>query len=135
MRIYEISHEDLNSVSEKEQIAAVSNDGNLIYYIENPSESVQLAAVTSDPSAVRHIENPSEQVQLATVKQNGGMLGWIKDPASKQVIMTAILNVYKTNLDLFTDPVYNKNFYMKYRNQYPDWPEWAIIDKSLGNAE
>ena len=53
------------------QLAAVTQDGGAIAYIDNPSEQVKMEAVKQDGHAIYYIENPSEQVQLAAVTQTG----------------------------------------------------------------
>ena len=50
--------------SEEVQLAAVSQCGLAINYIENPSEEVQLEAVRQNWSAIQNIKNPAEEVQL-----------------------------------------------------------------------
>ena len=69
--------------------------------INNMSEENQIIEVTDQPSNLYYIDNPSEKVQLAAVKVFGGALKWImklkkdgrlkKDP-SNLVIKTAIEN-------------------------------------------
>jgi len=73
---------DIETPSEEVQLAAISQDGNMIRYIidsigGNPSEKVQLVAVEENGSAIRYIKNPSERVQLAAVKNDGHALRYI----------------------------------------------------------
>lgn len=81
--------ENIINPSERVQLAAVQNYGDLIRYIENPSEQVQLAAVRKNGDAIRYIENPSEAVQLAAVQENAWAIEDIPDP-SERVQLAAI---------------------------------------------
>jgi len=71
------------------QLAAVTQNGNAISYIKNPSEAVQLAAVTQDGGAIAYIDNPSEQVKMEAVKQDGHAIYYIENP-SEQVQLAAV---------------------------------------------
>ena len=75
--------------TEKEQLAAMKQNGLSIRYIENPSEEVQLAAMKQNGYSIMYIENPSEEVQLAAVKQNGESLQDIENP-SEEVQLAAV---------------------------------------------
>ena len=55
---------------EKNQLAAVNEDGYAIEYIQNPSEELQLAAVSKYGSSIRYIQNPSERVKKLA-RENG----------------------------------------------------------------
>ena len=54
--------------SETVQLAAVTNAGDAIDFIENPSTTVQLVAVQQNPYAIMHITNPNRIVQLTALK-------------------------------------------------------------------
>ncbi len=43
----------------KKQLAAVSQNGDAIQFIKNPSEKVQLAAVSQNGYSIYYIKNPS----------------------------------------------------------------------------
>ena len=58
------SKKDLNTASEKEQLAAVEQNSNAIQYIENPSEAVQLAAIKQDCTAIYYIKNHLKSLNL-----------------------------------------------------------------------
>ena len=75
--------------SEKVQLAAVNQNGWAIEFIKNPSEKVQLAAVNKSSFAIKYIDNPSEKVQLAAIKQNGWAIEFIKNP-SEDVQIAAV---------------------------------------------
>jgi hypothetical protein len=49
----------LNSKTERQQIAIIKQNGNIIEYINNPSEAVQLAAVGGDGYVIKFINAPS----------------------------------------------------------------------------
>lgn len=119
-------NDELANASEAEQIATVQKEPVAIHRIPNPSEAVQLAAVKQFGIVIRFIHNPSEAVQLAAVTALGLALKHIKNP-SKTVIITAILSLIKNQyIDSASNPIITK-----YKKQYPEWPEWAIITKSL----
>lgn len=71
------------------ELAAISEDGDVIRYIKNPSEQVQLAAVKKHGSFIRQIANPSEKIQLAAVSTDPGSLEYIRNP-SENVKMIAV---------------------------------------------
>ncbi len=74
-------NEDLNTVSEEEQLAAVKKDGYAIDLISDPSEEVQLAAVQQNGYTIRFISDPLEEVKLAAVEQNGLAIYYIYNPS------------------------------------------------------
>lgn len=121
----------IKNPTEQVKLLAVSDNGGTIQYMKNPSEELQLAAVTNRGNAIHYIKNPSEQVQLAAVKQNGLALGSIENPANKTVILTGILKMLKDKDFKLHNWDYSISLYTRYKKQYPDWPEWAVIDKSL----
>ncbi|MCK9369743.1 hypothetical protein M0R04_07545 [Candidatus Dojkabacteria bacterium] len=69
MKLFEIVT-PLESMTEKQQIALVSQDGKKIKQIPNPSVVVQTAAVKQYPNSIQYIKNPSEDVQLVAVTTN-----------------------------------------------------------------
>lgn len=80
--------------TEKEQLAAVREDGLNIKYIYNPSEKIQLEAVREDEDAIMYIEHPTEKVQLESVKRSSlsthqATIQYIKEP-SEAVQLAAI---------------------------------------------
>ncbi len=89
---------------EEAELELVKKDGMLIMYMHNPSEAVQLAAVKENPFAIHEIEN---------VK-------------SKAVVLTAILAMIKTE-----SLINAKGLAKDFKQRYPDWPEWAVIDRSI----
>ena len=138
----------IKSPSEAVQLAAVQQYGRAIKYIENPSEAVQLAAVNRNGFAIQFIKDPSEAVQLAAVKQNGSAIEYIENPSeavqlaavkeakdlvfseynitSKDSVLIKLLTFIKS------DRLKNQMIlYYVLRHTYPEWPEWAAIEKSL----
>ncbi len=69
MKLFEIMT-PIGSMTEKQQIALVSQNGKKLKQIPNPSEAVQLTAVKQYPNGIQYIKNPSEAVQLAAVTTN-----------------------------------------------------------------
>ena len=69
----------MNSLSEKEQLAAVSKNGYVIQCIVKPSEDVQLAAVSKDGEAIQFIDKPSLEVIRAALQQNKACLIHIRN--------------------------------------------------------
>lgn len=123
----------IKNPSEAVQMAAVQEDGLSIHYIENPSKAVQLAALEEDGRAIKYIKNPSEEIQLAAVRQSGWAIDYIEHPASKAVVLTAMLKMFKDgDFDLES---FGRGFYDTYRSRYPDWPEWAQLDKAMNKSE
>ena len=56
--------------TEAEQIAACTQNGYAVGYIESPTEAVQMAAVMQNRWLIRYIKNPGEAVQLAARSKN-----------------------------------------------------------------
>jgi hypothetical protein len=79
------SSQDINSMSEEEQIAAIQRDSLAFKRITNPSERVQIAAVQKDTGSLVYIYKagliPSENVQLAAVRKSPVSIQFIKNPA------------------------------------------------------
>jgi hypothetical protein len=83
------SIEDIKTMSEEEQLTAVSRAGWIIEFIPNPSKQVQLAAVKQRGYSIKYIKNPSLEVQLAAVEKNGHAIQYITNP-SEQVQLAAV---------------------------------------------
>ena len=66
-----LQHVQVPVPSQDIQLAAVTQNGNAVGYIETPSPDVQLAAVTQNGNAVQYIKSPTEEAQMAAVKQDG----------------------------------------------------------------
>ncbi|WP_406853338.1 hypothetical protein WEU32_06795 [Brevundimonas sp. BH3] len=101
--------EDINELSEAEQIELVSNqprrpsDGYHIgsYYfgeIKNPSEAVQIAAVTERVVALNFIDRPSEKVQLAAVNADPRAFKLIRYPTKKVQFIAVKANPFDISL-------------------------------------
>ena len=70
---------ELLDTFEKQKLA-VTQDGNALKYIENPSFEIQKLAVTNYGYAIEHIQNPSFELQKLAVTQNGLALEYIQNP-------------------------------------------------------
>ena len=77
----------IKNPSKELQLLALRVHGENIQYIENPSEEVQIAAVQAPNDSlgkvIKYIDNPSENVQMAAVKANRYALHNIKNPTEK----------------------------------------------------
>lgn len=86
------SSQDINSMSEEEQIAAVQKDPRSLVYIYKagliPSENVQLASVRKSPGSIQFIKNPTLTTQATAIQL-----------ADTYSIMTVIK--YIKNIELF----------------------------------
>ncbi len=85
----------LNNESEKEQLAAVKQDGRIINLIDNPSEKVKFAAVLTHGPAIRNIKNQSEELQKLSVKDYGAVIQFIDNP-----FLGTILQAIKTSPEI-----------------------------------
>ena len=77
------------AIPEKEKIAAIRKDGNLLSLIVEPSERVQLEAVKGHPYTIAEITNPSERVQLEAMKRSLHSISLIRNP-SKGAMLYAV---------------------------------------------
>ena len=62
--------EDINLLSEEEQIEIIKDELWKIKYIKNPSLGVQLTTININSYAIRYIKDPWYEVQLAAIQQN-----------------------------------------------------------------
>ncbi len=94
--------------------------------LDREEELKALELVKKDGMNIMYVYLPSEAVQLAAVKQNPFAIYEIDEMKSKTVILTAILGMLKN------ESIHNaKSLTKDFKKQYPDWPEWAIIDRSI----
>lgn len=136
---------DMNSASEQEKLAAVSQNPQDIRYIQNPSEAVQLAAVQNNGRAIRYIKQPSEVVQLNAVRNTPFALTFIrtKDAKSKTVILTGILALLKGTITYKGTRLVEEFNYLdalipnieRFEPLYEDWDEWNLIENALVDAD
>jgi len=103
--IYE--NENINDMTEDEQIKTITRDSNQFHLIENPSKRVQLAAVKHDAYLIRYIKNPSKAVQIAAVEKNPEIIDqYILNPC-KEAILIADELLSSNRFDLGHDkPLY-----------------------------
>lgn len=82
-RLDEADKNDINSLSEKEKIKLVKEDGWNIRFIKNPSEKLQLIAIKPASYNIQFIKNPTEKVQLLAVKKEDSAIKLIENPTEK----------------------------------------------------
>jgi hypothetical protein len=111
MRIDEII-QDLNAASEAEQLAAVKQVGLAIRFINNPSEAVQLAAIKQNGVAILLIKNPSID---------------LLNSCKHEIIKAILITIRNGNMVLAS------GLFQIIQNT--NWPEVAIIEKSLAVIE
>lgn len=134
---------DINSASEEEQIAIVSDPRshgypyNIVQKINNPSEAVQLAAVQQNGGALKYIKNPSINIQIAALENDPLQLLYMVSKLPKEVILRAILKLVKSfatadSEDLYFDDLGDDldDAIRKFSKKYPTWEEWPIIKKA-----
>lgn len=144
MKISEvITRSKLNT--EEERLKAVSHNGHIIRFIENPSEAVQLAAMRQNGYALQHIEDQSPAVQMTAISNDPNAIEFIrsmdpsllKDPHAKKTIIMALLKFIKegSDADVSTPDESVKNVGMRFvdmlRRIGCKWPEIDVIEKSL----
>jgi hypothetical protein len=88
--------------SEAEKLAAVSQNGDAIKHITDPSEAVQLAAIRQNTCTIMYIPNPSEAVQVAAVRQNGYAIMHITNPS--EAAQLAAVSQYGCSIEYTTNP-------------------------------
>lgn len=84
-----MSEINYDAMTECEKIAAVSQNGAVLYCIENPNEAMQIAAVKQNGWVIEFVENPSEAVWMAAVVQDWAVIQLTKNP-SEAVCMAAV---------------------------------------------
>ncbi len=77
-----VLNEALKLDTEKQQLAAVKRDGNVIRFIKKPSEKVQIAAIKQNKSSIKHIKKPTKLAMFFATEP--GKVTSIK-PASKAI--------------------------------------------------
>jgi hypothetical protein len=80
--------------SEEMKLAAVTQNGMVIKFIENQTREIQLTAVNETPIAISYIENPTEDVQMTAVTKCGIAITGIKNPTEEVQLAAVRQNVF-----------------------------------------
>ena len=71
MILYDIQKKSI-FISERNYEISLKADGELIYFVENPSKRSQTIAVTQNPYSIQHISNPDDDVIELSLKISNG---------------------------------------------------------------
>lgn len=102
-----INLKDLNDPSYETMLNAVKHDGMQLRYIsyDRQTEELCLASVTQCGQSLGYVSNPTNEIYLAAVRQDLNALSFIEDPTPEVCLAGALQDAYAfTYFDLDSLP-------------------------------